>query len=118
MRYEGLVTTGKLAIKDVVIAGQTIRSGDPVLLSIPSALRDERVYDHADEVDFGRPPKGTLAFGAGIHRCLGSHLARMELKVSLEEIHRIMPDYRLMPDKVVRRHTAVHRVTEELWLEV
>jgi cytochrome P450 len=114
MRWEGLVTTGRLCVREVELGGQVLREGEPVLLSIPSALRDEGHYERPDVVDFDRPVSATLAFGVGIHRCLGSHLARMELRVALEEIHRTIPNYRLAPGAEVRRHTAIHRTTENL----
>jgi hypothetical protein len=118
MRYEGLVTTGRVATKDVDVGGQVIQAGEPVLLSIPSALRDEAMFSEPDAAKFDREPSPTLAFGVGIHRCLGSHLARMELRVAMEEIHGHIPRYRLAPGRPVRRHTAIHRTTEALWLLV
>jgi hypothetical protein len=118
MRWEGLVTTGRLCVKDVELCGQHIKAGEPVLISIPSALRDDEFYRNPAAVDFERPASATLTFGVGIHRCLGSHLARMELKVALEEIHRCIPNYRLLPGAKIRRHTAIHRTTEALPLSV
>jgi cytochrome P450 len=62
---------------------------------LASANTDERFWERADEVDFDRETNKHLAFGGGVHRCLGSHLARMELRVTLEEWHRRIPNYRL-----------------------
>jgi cytochrome P450 len=54
---------------------------------------DERAWDEPTDIDFDRPENRHLAFGGGAHRCLGSHLARMELRVALEEWHKAVPDY-------------------------
>jgi hypothetical protein len=70
-----------------------------VVLLLCSANRDEAEFPGAGEVDIERKPNRHLAFGAGPHRCLGSHLARIELNIALEEIHRRIPDYRLIPER-------------------
>jgi cytochrome P450 len=64
-----------------------------VVVMIASANTDERVWDDADTVDFHRASNKHIAFGGGAHRCLGSHLARLELRVVLEEWHAAVPDY-------------------------
>ena len=66
-----------------------------MLLSFPSANRDEEVFDRPDEVILDRPNNRHLAFGSGIHRCLGLHFARMELRVGLEELLRRVPAFEL-----------------------
>jgi hypothetical protein len=57
-------------------------------------------------------------FGAGLHRCIGAHIARMELRVALEEIHDTWTAYSLDENKPVRRHTGLERGTDEFWLTV
>ena len=69
---------------------------DPDLTDVQLALVCEK-YEDADEVDFHREVNKHIAFGAGAHRCLGSHLARMELRVVLEEWHKRVPRYELAP---------------------
>src|SRR5205814_750486 len=91
LRYESPVTTGRTVTRDVKVRGVQMRKGDRVLVLFASAGRDEKQFDRADEIDFGRPSNRHLAFGSGPHRCLGAHLARIELSVALEEIHRRMP---------------------------
>jgi cytochrome P450 len=66
---------------------------------MPAAGRDPREFTDPDRFDPTRPVNRHLAFGAGPHRCLGSHLARIELTIALEEIHRRIPDYRLIPER-------------------
>ncbi len=117
MRWESIVTGGRLAVEDVVIGGQRIPAGDLVMWATGSAGRDPReMGPDANEVNFDRGPTRHFQFGAGPHRCIGSHLARMEIRVALEEIHQRMPTYRLKPGTTPKRHTAMERATEELWL--
>jgi cytochrome P450 len=66
-----------------------------VTVCIGAANTDDREFDAAQSVRFDRETNRHVAFGAGPHRCLGSHLARLELRVALEELHRRIPDYRV-----------------------
>lgn len=76
----------RTAQEDVEIAGAVVPRGSSVLLSYPSANRDERVFERAMEFDVTRSPNRHLAFGFGVHHCLGAMLARLELRVLLEEL--------------------------------
>lgn len=87
---------GQLARKvrhDTVFAGEHLREGDMVLFPIAAANRDTAHVPDARHVDFNRAPVPHYTFGAGPHRCLGSHLARHEMSVALEQWHRRIPDY-------------------------
>ena len=78
--------------RDVEIGGQQIPAGDWVLLHYLSANRDEEVFERADEFDVTRPDAGHAAFGGGgVHFCLGAQLARLELRVMLEELYAKVP---------------------------
>ena len=68
----------RTATDDYVLRDVTISAGESVLLSYPSANRDEEIFANADSFDVGRQPNDHVAFGFGAHYCLGSHLARME----------------------------------------
>ncbi|HEX4658262.1 MAG TPA: cytochrome P450, partial [Streptosporangiaceae bacterium] len=68
--------------------------------------------------DFGRQPIRHLGFGGGVHRCLGSHLARAELRIAMEEIHRLVPAYRLDPRRPVVRHSGYVRGVDSLHLVI
>jgi cytochrome P450 len=83
---------------DCVFRGLDLRENEMVQLMTPAACRDESRFPGADEVDYRRSPNPHLAFGIGWHRCLGIHLARREIRIGLQEIHRIMPSYSLDPD--------------------
>jgi cytochrome P450 len=95
LRVEGPVPVApRVATEDVEVAGTVIPEGTDVILAYGSANRDPRQYDEADRVHLDkRPPH--FAFGRGPHRCLGSHLARLELRIILEEWHNRIADYAL-----------------------
>ncbi|MFG1859095.1 cytochrome P450 [Actinomadura geliboluensis] len=76
----------RTATRDYELRGTTIREGDAVLLSYPSANRDEDVFDDPFTFDVGRDPNKHLAFGFGVHYCLGAALARMEIRAFYEEL--------------------------------
>ena len=96
LRWETPVAgVARITTQATELSGCPISAGQPVHVLIGSANTDERVWDEPDRVDFHRPSNPHLAFGGGVHRCLGSHLARMELRVVLEEWHRRVPEYHL-----------------------
>jgi cytochrome P450 len=106
----------RLAVRDVELSGATIRAGEQVACLLGAADTDSSAFPDADHVDFSRPSNRHLAFGGGVHRCLGSHLARLELRVTIEELHRRVPDYRL-PVGEIPRYTMAIRAVEHLPLE-
>ena len=77
-----------------------------MLLLIGSANRDERVFPDPDVFDLHRDTSESLAFGRGIHFCLGAALARLEGRVALEEVMRRLPDYRVDATGLVRVHST------------
>jgi cytochrome P450 len=85
----------RTATRDFEWRGRKIHDGDWMVMWNPSANRDETVFPDADRFDIARTPNYHLAFGQGEHFCIGSHLARLELRVMLEEVMRRMPDIRL-----------------------
>jgi cytochrome P450 len=94
LRWETpVMAVPRLARRDVELHGFQIREGELVTLLLGSADTDDAEFADAQLVDFERARNRHVAFGAGPHRCLGSHLARMELEVALEEWHRRVPDY-------------------------
>ena len=99
LRMEGAVSAGRRAMKDTELAGIPIKEGDRVLVVLSAANRDSSEFDSPDVVRITREPNRHLSFGAGPHRCLGSHLARVEIRIALEELHRRIRDYRIDPEK-------------------
>jgi len=88
----------RTATRDTEIAGVPIAEGDKVTLWYPSANRDEEVFEDPDRFDITRSPNEHLAFGHGQHFCLGSHLARMEIRVMFEALLARLPDIELAGD--------------------
>ena len=97
LRFDGPVLfVPRIATEDVVLAGQLIPAGSQVTIALAVASRDPAEHPDPDTIDLRRRERH-LAFGVGPHRCLGSHLARMELRATLEEWHRRIPEYELAP---------------------
>jgi cytochrome P450 len=92
LRYDGPVqATGRLALDDVALADRTIKKGEHVTVILGSANRDESRFPAPDSLDLGRADRRPLAFGHGIHTCLGAALARMETQVAFGELARRFP---------------------------
>lgn len=88
----------RITTEDTELAGCPVASGTTVQVVLGSANTDGSAWDDVDTIDFERPGNKHLAFGGGAHRCLGSHLARMELRVALEEWHAAVPEYAIADD--------------------
>ncbi len=101
LRAYSPVTMARYVASDTQYGGCPIPEGSKVLMNFPAANRDPRVFENPDVVDLHREKNPHIAFGVGIHRCAGSNLARMEMKVSIQEWLKRIPDYRLEdPDAV------------------
>ena len=102
LRFDGpVVFVPRIATRDVEVSGQLIPAGSYVMVTIAVASRDPAEHPDPDMIDFRRQERN-LAFGGGPHRCLGSHLARMEMRMALEEWHRRIPEYELAPGVIPR----------------
>ena len=95
LRAYAPVTMARLVATDFDFHGHPFKEGDWLLLPFPAANRDPAVFENADRVQLDRGNNRHAAFGLGRHRCLGSHLARMELRVALEEWLARYPDFEL-----------------------
>jgi cytochrome P450 len=103
----------RVTTQDVEVGGCPISKGERVSPLLGAANTDPAEFPEPEVVDFGRNPNRHRAFGGGPHRCLGSHLARMELRVALREFHRRIPDYQIKPG-VELAYTAALRSVEAL----
>jgi len=79
--------------RDVELHGQSLKAGDFVCLAYGSGNRDERQFPNAERYDIARKPKGHLGFGGGVHACLGSAIARIAIRIAVEEFHKVAPEY-------------------------
>ena len=92
------------------ILGWFFKAGEIVTFLIGSANTDDAHFKDAQTVDFDRERNIHMAFGAGPHRCLGSHLARMELQVAMEEWHKRIPEYQITPGDAPRYISGLRAV--------
>jgi cytochrome P450 len=106
LRYHSFVSSVRTATRDVEFHGIELREGDRILPASVLAARDLEEFERPDEMVFDRSANRHMAFGAGPHRCLGAHLARLEMRVGIEEFHRRVSDYQLLPGGRVVFHAA------------
>lgn len=115
LRYESpSPVQARYVTTDVELHGTTVPQGSALLLLNGAANRDERVFDDADRFDIRREIGHHLAFGYGIHFCLGAALARLEGRVMLDELLNRFPDWTVDEDKAVRGRTSTVRGWESL----
>src|SRR5262249_15391570 len=86
--------TERYAQEDAEVSGVTIRRGERVFAAIASANRDERQFDDPDALDLAREPNRHVAFGLGVHYCLGAPLARLEGQIAIPTLLRRLPAFR------------------------
>jgi cytochrome P450 len=117
LRWESPVPgVPRVAKVDFEVAGKIIPAGSGVNVSVGSANVDPEVFPDAFDVRFDREANRHVAFGGGVHRCLGSHLARRELRVTLREWHRRIPDYSLQPGHETLQYQPGLRSVKDLML--
>jgi len=101
LRYEAPVHAfARNVTTDTIVGDQPVQAGEKVYMLWASANRDPEQFERPDDVDFERRPNRHLTFGIGGHRCLGAPLARLEMKIMLEEVLRRLPDFRIDPESV------------------
>jgi hypothetical protein len=106
LRFYAPVEIGRIATRDTILSGCPIAAGDQMWLSFPAACRDPAEFPDADQFVIDRQPNRHVAFGAGVHRCLGSNLARMEMKVAIATWLQRVPTFRLREDTTVEWTTS------------
>ncbi|WP_181779186.1 cytochrome P450 [Pseudonocardia pini] len=114
--FPPVVALGRSVTKDVELGGYEFKKDDFVLLNYASASRDPKALDDPQRLDINRDKILHTAFGVGPHRCIGSHLARLELRVVLEELLRRIPDFSVEPGTTQEYETGVLRTMKSLHL--
>jgi cytochrome P450 len=104
LRAHAIVNPARVVTRPTTFAGVDMQPGDRVLLATPLATRDPQEFERADEIVIDREGNRHLAFGAGPHRCLGSHLARLELRIAIETVLDRLSGFRLEPGASVTIH--------------
>lgn len=116
LRAYSPVTMAREVMKETTIAGCPVKASNMVLLSFPAANRDPDIFADADRVKIDRKENPHVAFGLGIHRCVGSNLARMEMTVAIAQWLKRIPDFRLDPAHKVRWSEGTVRGPRQLHL--
>lgn len=110
LRLDGpFISIARTVTRDTELGGQVLKAGEKVIIYWASASRDPAQFEHPDRFDPERAGNRHLAFGAGPHRCAGSHLARMNLRVALEELLPRLDDLRLQEGADIRFHSTFNR---------
>jgi cytochrome P450 len=118
MRYESPVPmASRTAVADVNVNGNQVHAGDMLVVLWSSANLDPSAFDDPMDVDFDRAKNPHVAFASGFHRCLGSHLARLELRVAIGRLHERIKDYRLAEGTAPQYHNMGVRSVNPLVLE-
>ena len=118
LRAYAPVTMARVVAKETTINGCTFKEGQMVMLCFPAANRDPAMFPDADKVVIDRKENRHAAFGLGIHRCIGSSLARMEIVVALQEWLAAFPQFELAPDAVVTWSIGTTRGPRQLPLRL
>ena len=101
--FASVQTIGRTAMRETSIGDERIPVGGKLVCALAAANRDPAEFDRPDEFDLDRVSNRHFAFGVGPHRCLGSNLARMEIRVAIEQILARLPRYELAPGWTYRR---------------
>jgi len=104
LRYESIVHASRTVTEPRILGGTQLQPGDRVVVPLAAAHRDGAEFDRPDEILFDRKPGRAMVFGAGSHRCLGSYLARLQLRIAFEEILRRIPRFSLPPGAVLHAY--------------
>ncbi|HQR02725.1 MAG: cytochrome P450 [Proteobacteria bacterium] len=118
VRYNGPThMMGRLVTTDITLHGQTLKRGDKVGVLLMSGNRDERKYTNPDVYDIRRNPRDHLGFGGGLHACVGAALARLEVKIAIQELLHAIDDYHVIESACTRTHSPQVRGFANLPIE-
>ena len=114
--FPPVVMLGRTCTRDVEVAGTQMKAGDFVMLNYAASSRDPRVVEEPSKIDIARETVLHSAFGVGPHRCIGSNLARVELRTFLEEWLRRIPQFSVKPGTEPKYETGFLRTMRDLRL--
>jgi cytochrome P450 len=97
LRVFSVTFSGRILKKDLELRGVKMKAGDRITSILPACNYDPEVFPNPREIDFHRPRKPILAFAGGVHSCMGAHLARLEIKIGLQEWLKRIPDFQVKP---------------------
>lgn len=97
LRVFSVTFSGRILKKDLEMRGVKMKAGDRITSILPACNYDPDVFPNPREIDFHRPRKPILAFAGGVHSCMGAHLARLEIKIGLQEWLKRIPDFQVKP---------------------
>jgi cytochrome P450 len=97
LRVFSVTFSGRTVAQDIEIRGVHLKKGDKITSILPACNFDPDVFPNPTEVNFHRPKKIILAFTVGVHSCMGAHLARLEIKIALQEWLKRIPDFKVKP---------------------
>ena len=95
LRVFSVTFSGRTLTQDYELRGVKLKKGDKITSILPACNYDPKVFENPRAVNFDRPRKPVLAFAGGVHSCMGAHLARLEIKICLQEFLRRIPDFQL-----------------------
>ncbi len=115
LRYDGPIKVlQRWVAEDLELRGHAIRAGERVFLILAGANHDPKVFPEPHRLDLTRRPNPHLAFGKGVHACIGAHLARIETRIAIEQIVTTLPGLRLRPGELHWKPTLASRALESL----
>lgn len=117
LRRLPIVSSAREVIDDVTVDGVQLRAGDMVVAPTPLFGLSTQIHERPLEIEFNRPNKQHATFGSGHHTCQGNSLARMEIRVFLEEWFTRIPHFRLAPDQLIRHRAGITAGTDPFVLE-
>ncbi len=102
LRVFSVTFSGRILKKDLELRGVQMKAGDRITSILPACNYDPEVFPEPAKIDFHRPRKPILAFAGGVHSCMGAHLARLEIKIGLQEWLKRIPDFQVKPGVEVK----------------
>jgi cytochrome P450 len=115
--YPPATILSRTATTEVEVAGHEFEEGDRVCVNYAAACRDPRVYECPAEFDVRRDQTQSTVFGLGPHRCIGAHVARLEIKMALQELLRRLPDFSIKQGSELTYSTGLLRILDSLPVE-